>query len=123
MKVSHRRYFIIVFILTCSLFLGSGLSQQQAVQQLVIHGTLNNHYSPKKVDDSYSNEVFNLYIKRLDPSKRFFTQDDIISLSIYKYSIDDNIERNQFKFFNKIQALYAKRLKYIKKNMAWKLLF
>ncbi len=118
MIVVNKRNIIVISTLIISLFLASGLSKQQAVQQLVIHGTLNNHYNPIKVDDSYSKEVFNLYLKRLDPSKRFLTKEDVVALSIFKYSIDDNIERNHFKFFNHTQKIYTKRLKYIKKNIS-----
>jgi len=28
------------------------------------------HYSPKKIDDNFSKEIFVEYLKRLDPSKR-----------------------------------------------------
>lgn len=113
---SIRKIFII-FILTISFTISSGLTKQQAIQQLVIFGTLNNHYSPKNIDDNYSKEVFNYYLKRLDPSKRIFTQEDILKLSRYKYAIDDNIEEGSFAFYDDIQQTYKKRINFLKRNI------
>ena len=35
------------------------------------------HYVVKDLNDSFSEHVFNTFIEGLDPSKRYFTQEDI----------------------------------------------
>ena len=80
------------------------------------------HYSPLNVDDSLSSKIFNLYIKRLDYSKKFFTQQDINALSPYKYQLDDEIKNDSFEFFKKATDIINKRVsdaeKYYKEALA-----
>ena len=58
------------------------------------------HYNPKPIDDEFSKSVYDTYLKRLDISKRFFTQKDMDALSQYKTSIDDQVNARTFEFFN-----------------------
>ena len=57
------------------------------------------HYNPLKVDDEFSEKAYNLYIKRLDASKKFLMQTDIEALSKYRKSIDDEINNGSFEFY------------------------
>ena len=38
------------------------------------------HYSPRKIDDDFSKDVFKEYLKALDPEKNIFLQSDINAL-------------------------------------------
>lgn len=58
------------------------------------------HYNPKPIDDEFSKSVYDTYLKRLDISKRFFTQKDMDALSQFKTSIDDQVNARTFEFFN-----------------------
>tara|TARA_B100000427_G_scaffold65246_1_gene51789 strand:+ start:3252 stop:5369 length:2118 start_codon:yes stop_codon:yes gene_type:complete len=98
-----------IAIIVVSLFL-FGYSKQKAMQELVVYSVLNNHFSPVPIQDSYSENVFNQFIKKMDPNKRFFTQEDIAELSIYKYAIDDHIESGNFIFLEQAYSIYMKRL-------------
>ena len=42
------------------------------------------HYDPRKVDDQFSKEVFDNYLKSLDPEKNLFLQEDIDALKNIK---------------------------------------
>ncbi len=112
--VQFRRIFIIPLLIIVSV-LSSGLTKNQALQQLVVHDVLNNHFKPAVVDDNYSEKAFDLYLKRLDPNKRFFTQTNIAQFGIYKYAIDDHVEKGAFDFFNAVNAMYEDTLKRITK--------
>jgi carboxyl-terminal processing protease len=101
--------FTVIFI---SLFI-VGFSKQRALQELVVSSVLNNHYSPIEIQDNYSEKVFNQFLKKVDPNKRFLTQDDIAELSIYKYAIDDHIESGNFTFLDSVYDRYMKRLSFI----------
>lgn len=67
------------------------------------------HVSPKKIDDKFSMEVFNGFLKELDPDKSIFLKSDIDSLSIYDKSIDDEIKGAEIKSFFAIQDKYILR--------------
>lgn len=57
------------------------------------------HYEPKEINDSFSENVYNTFLERLDPSKRYFLQSDIDEFSKYKLDIDDQIKKEDLTFF------------------------
>ncbi len=67
------------------------------------------HVSPKKIDDKFSLEVFNGFLKELDGDKSIFLKTDIDSLSVYSKSIDDEIKGAEIKSFFAIQDKYILR--------------
>ena len=42
------------------------------------------HYLPQKIDDAFSENVYDSFLESLDPSKRYFLQSDIDEFSTYK---------------------------------------
>lgn len=68
------------------------------------------HFDPKKLDDSYSSQVFDSCIKKLDPGKRFFIQDDIDHLNQFRHVIDDNVRTGEDTFFREVKKTYIMRL-------------
>ena len=68
------------------------------------------HYSPKKIDDEFSKEVLERYIKTLDPDKYIFLQSDINSFKKFETVIDDEIHGAPLKSFYAISKVYEKRL-------------
>jgi carboxyl-terminal processing protease len=70
------------------------------------------HYSPKNINDSFSNQVFTRYLGNLDPDKDLFLQTDINSLSSkYSTTIDDEIKGNStLQFYPAVGTIYLKRL-------------
>lgn len=67
------------------------------------------HYNPKNVNDDFSEDVFDLYIQRLDYGKRYFLQSDIERLETYRYEIDDQIGNRQFDFFDLSTTILEER--------------
>jgi carboxyl-terminal processing protease len=57
------------------------------------------HYSPAKIDDTFSKGVYKDYIQALDPSKRFFLQSDIDEFSKYETELDDELMNKDLTFF------------------------
>ncbi len=68
------------------------------------------HYSPRKVDDVFSKEVLNNYIKDLDDDKTIFLQADIDSFQKYANRIDDEIHGAKLESFYSISESYSRRL-------------
>ncbi len=66
------------------------------------------HFKPVEINDQFSEDVFDLYLDRLDGGKRFFTQEDIEQLKKYRDLIDDESVEGNYEFFNLSQSLLAK---------------
>jgi carboxyl-terminal processing protease len=69
------------------------------------------HYNPRKIDDQFSGEVFDAYLKALDPEKNLFTQEDIATLSKYKTTLDDEIHGSNIEFEPAVSKIYDIRYK------------
>src|SRR6056297_62502 len=69
------------------------------------------HYNPPKLDSSYSSLIFDDYIKRLDPGRRILTQGDIRSWEDYRWTLNDEIKKYTFHFFDISYATWQRRLK------------
>jgi len=72
------------------------------------------HYSPRLIDDKFSKEVFDAYLKTLDPEKNILLQSDIDSLKVFATSIDDEIHGAAIQFEPAATAIYERRAKEIK---------
>lgn len=68
------------------------------------------HYSPRPLDDSFSKKVYRKSLDNLDYDKKFFTAEDIQSLNKYQFLIDDEIKEGSVEYFNKLNALFTKRI-------------
>ncbi|MFY7908576.1 MAG: carboxy terminal-processing peptidase [Emticicia sp.] len=68
------------------------------------------HYSPKKIDDNFSKEIFSEFLKRLDPSKRILLEKDIAKLRKFETTIDDEIHGSPLAFFAAADEIYKNRI-------------
>lgn len=68
------------------------------------------HYSPKKIDDTFSKEIFSEFLKRLDPSKRILLEKDVAKLRKYETTIDDEIHGSPLAFFAAADEIYKNRI-------------
>lgn len=84
--------------------------KEEAIDQILMQSLSQVHYSPIPVDDSFSSKVFKLYIERIDFSKKFLIQDDILELKKFEKSIDDDINFGKFTFFDKSVEIINKRI-------------
>lgn len=68
------------------------------------------HYSPKKIDDNFSKEVFSKYLNIIDPDKQLLLQSDIAQLKQFETRIDDEIHGSPLQSFQAINNRYNQRL-------------
>jgi carboxyl-terminal processing protease len=68
------------------------------------------HYSPRKIDDDFSKDVFKEYLKALDPEKNIFLQSDINALRVYETKLDDEIHGDAILFQPATSVIYEKRV-------------
>ncbi|MCB0460340.1 MAG: tail-specific protease, partial [Flavobacteriaceae bacterium] len=77
---------------------------------LIRYALTHGHYEPQDINDEFSEAVYNDFINSLDPTKRFFTQNDIDVFSAYKHQIDDQIKNEDLTFYNLVYNTYSRRL-------------
>jgi len=87
--------------------------QSNANEQLLIRLTdamSEQHYAPLKLDDKFSEMVYENLLNNLDDDKHFFTQEDILKLSVFKKSIDDQIKVGRYDFLDSAWSILMTRL-------------
>jgi carboxyl-terminal processing protease len=86
-------------------------AEKDAVLMKLIVSFLNElHFDPKTMDDSFSEKFYKLYLESLDPSKRFFTQDDVKKLDVYRLKLDDEVNSGNSTFFDLSISLMEKSM-------------
>ena len=68
------------------------------------------HYLEKELNDDFSEHVYNEFINNLDPSKRYFTQDDLKEFSKYKYQIDNQLKDSKIDFYTLVYQRFTNKL-------------
>ncbi len=112
MKLGKKAFLIpVVVILSSFTIVRYVFDKNDVILEVLLGGLNQNHYSPVKLDDAFSEKVFDLYLKRLDGTKKFFLQSDIDELSKYKRSIDDQILSQNHQFYKLSVELITKRIK------------
>lgn len=67
------------------------------------------HYLEKKLDDPLSEQIFDRYIKYLDPSRHLLTRTDLKELEKYRQKFDNDLKRGNLKTAYEIYNLYHRR--------------
>ena len=67
------------------------------------------HYSHKKIDNDLSKAVFNLYLKQIDPQKRFLLKGDVEKLNVFSDKIDDEINSGKIKLHDTASKILSAR--------------
>jgi carboxyl-terminal processing protease len=67
------------------------------------------HFLGRKLDKVVSEDIFDRYIKSLDPGRRLITQKDLDKFDRYKYQIDRDLRRGNLNFAYDIFNLYLSR--------------
>ena len=99
------------FIWLLSLILVSGLlfgfslknedpNKDKLLLEIISYVLERGHYSPKEINDTFSENVYMEYLNNLDGQHRFFLQSDINSFESFKYKIDDQIKNTELTFFD-----------------------
>jgi carboxyl-terminal processing protease len=74
--------------------------KEQLLVNLISHVLKRNHFSPADLTDEFSKDIFDNYIKDLDPGKRYFLESDYKEFQAYEYLIDDQIRDSKVNLFN-----------------------
>lgn len=91
--------------------LSADAGKDQVLMKLIMDVLESNHYQPQELNDEFSRKVFDLYLERLDYSKRFLLAQDVEALREYETKLDDQIKAGDFKFLDFSFELLQRRLK------------
>ncbi len=77
---------------------------------LLVQALTQQHYQPLALDDDFAAKTFDLFLKRMDNNKRYFTQEDFKKIEAQKNLIDDQAMQGDYAFFNTAYEIFEKRL-------------
>ena len=97
-----------------SYFNDNNPEKEALIVQLVVKRLSDYHYEPQQINDNFSEKVYELYLKRMDTGKRFFTQSDVKQLASFQTKLDDQIREGKFDFLNLSIELFENRKSQIK---------
>lgn len=86
--------------------------------QLITYVLDNGHFNPQDLNDDFSANVFEDYLKQLDPFKRYFYASDIKEFEAYKNQLDDQLKAYDVSFFNLTHQRLLQRIEESKKLYA-----
>ncbi len=86
----------------------TGGDKRKATLDLMMSGLKNMHYSPLDFNDTLSERVYKMYLKRLE-SKDFFTKGDMEQIQKFEYKIDDELSAGTFEFYDLVNSIYNQR--------------
>jgi carboxyl-terminal processing protease len=112
LSVAARKTFVIssVVILSSFTIYKYVFDRNDVIFSLLYDSLKQLHYSPNKLDDTFSENVFDQYLNT-DFHKKFLLQSDIDALSKYKHDIDDEIAGQRQDFYKATREIVDKRVK------------
>lgn len=78
--------------------------------ELITYVLEKGHYDPKDIDDDFSVSVFEDFIDVIDPTKRYFVEEDILEFEQYKFQLDDQIKNTDIAFFDIVYNRLMQRM-------------
>ncbi len=73
--------------------------RDKLLMQIISYVLDQGHFVKKDINDEFSKKVFNDYMQRIDPYKRYFYKSDIEEFKKYEYELDDQFLNAQVDFF------------------------
>jgi len=110
---------VLILLILGGLFIGYGVkgksdADPRTKYEKILHNVgivlEQGHYSPKKIDDKFSEEVLKKFVSDLDPDKYIFLQQDINGFKKYENRVDDEIHGAPLQSFYAVSNVYLKRI-------------
>ena len=107
-----RLLIFILFIVNTAVLQAQSVIQKSATDAFLITRMAEKfHVKPRAVDESFSNDVYNALLKKIDAAKILFTQDDIKQLDVFRLKLDKEINGKKTAFLQLLVNIYTDRLK------------
>jgi carboxyl-terminal processing protease len=93
--------FLLVGLIVAAFYQPYDQSEKESVLlQTIISGLNRYHYEPQTLDDAFSEKVYDLYLDRMDPGRRWLTQEDLAQLKPFRQQLDDQANAGTYAFFD-----------------------
>lgn len=102
---------VVVLALCTSVLIGKSPTKENALARFLYRSLEAEHYNPSLVNDQLSKRIYSLYLKSLDPNKRFFLKADIVRMSVYRKKIDDQLKRGTSEFYELTGKIFEQRVR------------
>lgn len=73
--------------------------KNEILMEVIIQSLNSGHYSTNPLNDEFSEKTYDLYLERMDYSKRFLLAQDVDLLNKYRTKIDNEIQNKSYDFF------------------------
>lgn len=89
-----------------------GISQTSETNRVdkLLRTVKQNHFSPREIDDRFSELIFDELMPSLDPEGLIFSSEEMEDLKTYRHSIDDQLREHSTQFIDKVGQLYDQKL-------------
>lgn len=108
----------IVLFVIITLFISSSAQSQNSkdprrdklIGNLLKSALESYHFRGLKINDDVSSKAFGQFVKKIDFSKQYFTQEDLKQLEVYKSQMDDQMTSGDFKLIDTTLNILKKRV-------------
>ncbi len=118
MKIISSKFIALLFVLISSNVIAKPIAvdlkpepYQKETSRWLVRLLEQLHYKPMRLNDEFSEKIFENYLETLDPNKVYFYAKDIESFQKYKNQVDDAIKSGDVELAFNIFTLYIKRIK------------
>ncbi len=101
-NLAYALFIMLIAVASCS-FTNKSFEnddKDKLLLDLITYVLEKGHYEPRDINDDFSVSVFEDFINIIDPTKRYFLEEDIKEFEQYKFQIDDQIKNTDITFFN-----------------------
>ncbi|SMC88506.1 carboxyl-terminal processing protease [Moheibacter sediminis] len=94
----------------CTPDLGTDDSKIKTIIKNVRNTLTYMHYRPQQIDDNFSEDVFKMYLEKVDPSKRYFLKSDFEHFKKDIHNLDDYFNNQDLTFYHSTVDTIYKRI-------------
>ncbi|MCG2793835.1 MAG: carboxy terminal-processing peptidase [Weeksellaceae bacterium] len=111
-KIKFKKLLMFAPLMTLMFCFNSPQNDDEKMQTIMVSvkNTLSYlHYSPKAINDAYSQDVFDKYMEDVDASKRYFLQSDMDEFKKHYTKLDDYLNQGNLVFYKlTVDRLYQR---------------
>lgn len=89
-------------------------SKEQILLSVILSHIDEYHYDAMKYNDTYSEKVYDSYLKNIDQQKRYLLKSDVDLFEPYKHNLDEFVQDLNFEFYDKAHTILIERQKDLK---------
>lgn len=89
-----------LFLLTAVITIPNNAEKESLILNIMLSVMDQIHFEPKALDDDFSKQAFDRYLKNLDGARRYLIQPEVDQLKAFQYKLDDEAKDRSLAFFD-----------------------